>query len=474
MAAGTPDRELVRPAPSLRSVAPGRLAPVRFPGAAPVAATELWIGVHLDELARPPGEDLERLALCVQRFTPRVSLVPPDGLVMEVKGSLHLFNGVAGLSRALARECVSLGLKSRVALAPTPLAALVAARVGQPEMGQPFLVTDPARLVGQLMPLPLAALRWEPQTLERLARMGVRTIGQLLRLPRAGFARRFGIDALATLDRLTGRAPDPRERFHARERFRRRRELNYELENHAAILAALAPLLAELGKFLQARQYGVMKLECLLRHRHAEPTSCVLRLASPVADVGRLTALLGERLNALTLPEPVRACELRSSSLVARVLASNSVWQPGEYGGGVGAQGTELIERLRARLGPQAVYGLKVLAGHRPENAWAVGEPVCSAPTHKRAALAVSHEQAFRRPLWLLPLPRLLSQREGLPRRRGPLRLLGEAERIETGWWDGGDISRDYFTAVDIHGVRLWVFRERGAPHRWFLHGVFG
>jgi protein ImuB len=81
---------------------------------------------------------------------------------------------------------------------------------------------------------------------------------------------------------------------------------------------------------------------------------------------------------------------------------------------------------------------------------------------------------AFRRPLWLFPAPRLLAERDGLPRRRGPLRLLGEAERIETGWWDGGDIARDYFTAVDLHGVRLWVFRERGAPHRWFLHGVFG
>ena len=315
--------------------------------------------------------DLERLALCAQRFTPRVSLVPPDGLVLEVKGSLHLFNGVEGLSRALASECASLGLKSMVALAPTPLAALVAARVGKP-----FVVTEMTRLVGQLMPLPLAALRWPEETLERSARMGVRTIGQVLRLPRAGFARRFGTDSLAVLDRLTGRGADLRERFHARERFRRRRELNFELENQTAILGALAPLLAELGKFLESRQCGVMKLECLLRHRNHEPTSCVLRLAAPVADVRRLTELLGERLNALTLPEPVRSCELRSSSLVRRVFASNSVWQPGEYGGSAGAEATELIERLRARLGPEAVYGLQVLPGHRPENAWGVREPV--------------------------------------------------------------------------------------------------
>jgi protein ImuB len=319
------------------------------------------------------------------------------------------------------------------------------------------------------------------------------------------------------LDRLTGRSPDLRERFHARERFRRRRELNYELENQDAILGALAPLLAELGKFLEARQFGVMKLECLLRHRHAEPTSCVLRLAAPVADVRRLTELLGERLSALTLPEPVRSCELRSSSLVLRVFSSNSVWQPGEYGGNGGVEATELIERLRARFGPEAVYGLQVLPGHRPENAWGVREPVEGrGPTalHRTvpgavtlpaagppfmagardgtASLAHGRRSApvcgaspmagarggtaplARRPMWLLPVPRLLSERDGLPRRRGPLRLLGEPERIETGWWDGGDIARDYYTATDLHGVRLWIFRERASPHRWFLHGVFG
>lgn len=52
--------------------------------------------------------------------------------------------------------------------------------------------------------------------------------------------------------------------------------------------------------------------------------------------------------------------------------------------------------------------------------------------------------------------------------------MIGEAERIETGWWDGREIARDYYTAVDARGARLWVFREREPPHRWFLHGVFG
>src|SRR6185437_11256332 len=116
------------------------LASPRFPGTAPVTSTELWVGVHLVNAGGAGQEPvtLEKLALCAQRFTPRVSLVPPDGMVLEVKGSLHLFGGVEGLSRALASECASLRLKSMVALAPTPLAALVAARVGKP-----FIVTEP-------------------------------------------------------------------------------------------------------------------------------------------------------------------------------------------------------------------------------------------------------------------------------------------------------------------------------------------
>ena len=450
----------VRKAAALRTV--DRWLPAGVPavaGAPVITAPELWVGMHFST----DVPNLERLAVRAQRFSPRVSLAPPDGLLLEVKGSLHLFKGVEGLCRALTNECALLGLKPRLALSPTPLSALVAARADKA-----FRVLGLAQLVSQLAALPLTTLRWSEDTLERLAHMGVRTIGQVLRLPRAGFARRFGAEHLSTLDRLVGRDADLRDRFQARERFRRKRDLTYELESHDRVLATLDPLFAELGKFLLARQCGVSLLECRLRHRHAPPTSCVLRLAAPVSDVDRLRELLGERLNALVLPEPVRSCELRSGALVCSVFASNALWQPGEHGGSAEVKSPELIERLRARLGPEAVYGLKVLPAHRPENAWGVAEPVGAVT---RSAMPwPSH----RRPMWLLPAPQLMLERGGLPRHRGALRLLGDPERIETGWWDGGEVARDYYVAVSIHGVRLWVFRERHSPHRWFLHGVFG
>jgi protein ImuB len=363
----------------------------------------------------------------------------------------------------------------------------VAARVGKP-----FVVTNKAQLVGKLTSVPLAPLRWPEDVVERLARMGVRTIGQALRLPRAGFARRFGVAQLSELDRLTGRNADLRHHFQPRERFRRRRELTYEMENTTTILAALAPMLADLGKFLEARQCGITELECRLRHRHAPPSQCVLRLSTPLAEIARLTELLGERLSSLVLPEPVRSCELRSGLPVLRVLSCDPLWQPGEYGGAAGPESPELIERLRARLGHEAVYGLQMLPGHRPESAWCVSEPglVSGAgagapdglatgtpnrrPAGPRSPKLVSPWAAFRRPLWLLRTPQPLEEIGGEPRRRGSLRFFGDVERIETGWWDGGEIGRDYYRVFDIYGVQLWIFRERADPHRWFLHGVFG
>src|SRR6516225_9967048 len=443
----------------------------RVPRALPCDSSthELWAGVHLSEF--DPAQGLERLATRAQRFTPRVRLAPPDGLLLEVAGSLHLFAGVAGLRRELVEECLHLRVRPVLAFAPTPLAALTAARAGQT-----LVITDLAQLVGQLAPLPLDALRWPEETRARLARTGVRTIGAVLRLPRAGFARRFGMTQLAQLDALTGRSRDLRAAFQAPVRFRRRRELDCELSDQGRLLTELVPLIAALGAFLTARQCGVMELECRLVHRQAPPTRCVLSLAAPCADEQQLAALFGEHLNALRLPAPVRACELRADQLVPQLPPGRCLWQPGEHGGEAGEPSDGLIDRLRARLGSEAVYGLSLRQEHRPEGAWIVTRPP---PVRARRAM---RERATdepcgagpQRPLWLLPAPQPLAAPDGLPHRRGTLHLSSEPERIETGWWDGGEVARDYYTAVDGQGVRLWVFRERAAPHGWFLHGVFG
>ena len=56
---------------------------------------------------------------------------------------------------------------------------------------------------------------------------------------------------------------------------------------------------------------------------------------------------------------------------------------------------------------------------------------------------------------------------------QGALKFIAGPERIETGWWDGEPVRRDYFVAANPAGETYWVYRERRDPAAWYLHGVF-
>jgi protein ImuB len=127
-----------------------------------------------------------------------------------------------------------------------------------------------------------------------------------------------------------------------------------------------------------------------------------------------------------------------------------------------------LVERLRVRLGPESVHGLNLVAEHRPEYAWRSAEPCSSASTQKMLGELITR----LRPLWLLARPRRLNTIQGMPVCRGKLVFVSNAERIESGWWDGNDVRRDYYRVADQHGKYLWVYQDRRSAG-WYLHGLF-
>jgi protein ImuB len=428
---------------------------------------------HLHPLARDPRREralLEAVARCGLRFTSRVSLEPPDGVLLEVRGSLRLFGGARALCERLQQEIAALAGATalQVAITPAPLASLWFARQGGP---RPRFVRSAADLAARLAPLPLGCTRWPARSIELLGTMGVRTLGECLRLPRDGFARRLGVDLLAQLDRATGRLAEPRAAYAASDRFTTRREIEPEIGDVARLERALAPLVAELCAFLRERDRGVQAIEIQLRHRDTPLTRLRLKFAQPVgAQPERIGRLLHERLGCLALPGPVRSLRLVSGPLLELPALAAELFSGDRRDSG--GQLPQLVERLRARLGHDAVHGLACVPEHRPEAAWRAIEPRApSAGASLRAAVAEPHVAVpggARRPLWLLDVPESCDASRLLQFEEGP-------ECIESGWWDGHDVARDYYVARGAQGERLWVFRNRRPtdPPGWFVHGRF-
>lgn len=416
----------------------------------------------------PSAEDraLAQLAAWAYQFTSLVSPVAPDGMLLEIKGSLALFGGIDGLLRRVRRELGTLGYRAYLAVATTPLAATLLARAQRQ-----LLVVSSQKLHGALSPLPLDVLRLPSAQLQDLQRMGVRSLGDCLRLPRGGLGRRLSPELLGMLDRMLGQAADPRSYFILPKVFESRLELPWEVQHAQALSIAAERLLHELVGYLRAHCAGTRHLRWTLSHPDDTLTHCQVELTTPSREHGRLALLSRERLSRLVLRAPVRGLSLSVDTLVAEARKPAADLFKHRISGRE-EEWPQFIERLRARLGEQALRGLSLVADHRPERAWQWREP-WTKPNTGHGPAAPNVARTARRPLWLTRHPLPLSEHDGQPTWSGPLRLSAERERIESGWWDGGDIRRDYFIATDANGARLWVFRELTGKRGWYLHGIF-
>ncbi|MDQ7990821.1 MAG: DNA polymerase Y family protein [Candidatus Dactylopiibacterium sp.] len=427
------------------------------------AALALSPGVRVVE--RQPAREaelLQALACWAEGFTPTVSLAPPAELLLEIGGCLRLFGGLAALREAVAGGLAAQGMLACEGLAPTPLAAQWLARVAD---GAPCL--DMEGLAARLAPLPLAVLdELDGPARRTLATLGVRRVGDLLALPAAGLQRRFGAALPFALARARGERPDPRAAFVFPERFAQRLELPAKVSDAAMLQFAARRLLAALAGWLAARASGVTACTLLLEHEdQIAPSRVPLGFAEATADLRRFVRVLQERLAQTRLVAPVWRIQVLAGQ--AQPLAGREM---GLFGQEAAQALAPVIERLRARLGAQAVHALAVVADHRPECATRAVPQATPAPTVLPPAAT--------RPLWLLPAPRRLGERAGVPQLGSDLLRVAGPERIESGWWaegdpggpSAGDVRRDYFVACSARSEWLWIFRD---AEGWWLHGYF-
>jgi protein ImuB len=388
---------------------------------------------------------LKALAAWAGQFSSRVFLDAERQLLwLEIGSSLRYFSGLETLLAKITSGLKALDITAPMGVAPTVEAAALLAHQPAPP------VLHLGELRAAIAKLPIAHLALLPAAIAGLQASGLTRVGELLALPRDALARRWGLQLTDYLQRLLGERADPRTPYRAPQSYHRRFDFAEPVETVEGLLFPLRRILHELQGYLRGRDGALQALSVVFRHHDHADTVLSLRTTDPQRDALRLFALLREKLERTPLPDAVLQIRLSVEQFVALRDTQLHLWDEEQRHD---ASWSELLDKLRARLGDQAVRRLGLLDDHRPEKAWCV----------QSEAACTELPPAFPdRPLWLLA-PRPVEQ---LPK------LLGKPERIEAGWWSGEDSSRDYYIAQTPEGSRWWLYRD-AATARWFLQGIW-
>lgn len=432
---------------------------------------------------------LDRLADWALHYTPWTALEGLDavgggGLWLDISGCAHLFatdsdpEGEYTLAMDLLDRLGEMGLSARAGIGDTKGAAWAAARHLDPDQPLAIIPDGAAR---QILPaLPVAALRLDAATLATLARLGLRTIGDLLALPRAPLTARFGGDLARRLDQALGHRAEPFTPRKSPAPYRVRLGFPEPIGRLEDVAAGLDRLLDALCDRLERDARGARRLVLEAFRVDGTVAAVTVGTARPVRDPRHLARLFAEVLDtldagfgieALILSIPVAEVATREQHDLNRHLNEN-------------AQATEtekdlslLIDRLGSRLGSRGVLRPGVQASHLPEKAVRPLGPLDHVPP------ATAGWPRRPRPTQLLPRPEPVEAgplRDGVPNRlrwRRQDMTIARAEgpeRIAAEWWHGAPLPgpeaiRDYWRVEDTQGRRLWLLRS---GRDWFVQGV--
>lgn len=443
---------------------------------------------------------LTALAVWAERWSPSVSVDQgrngPDGdglegLFLDVTGATHLFGGETALLAQIRDRLAEAGARARVALAPTPGAAWALARWGEAQGHAPIATDETIRSL--LAPLPVEALRIDDRTLAQARRFGLKRIGDLYPMPRAGLARRFrdgdGVDLVQRLDQALGLAGEALTPVRPPPKYRAWQTWMEPVGDIEGVQARLTELTADLSAPLVRDGQGATVLTLTGFRSDGGTTGLSVRMGRPgrdagiwlrlfrEADLGRLE--LGFGLDALMLTaDAVEAMTARQGALESEAEAKQA------------ESLAALIDRLTARLGQDRVLASQEVASWVPERAerWRPALGRSLSPPQRDA----------RRPILLLdppePVEAIAELPDGAPARFTWRRLSRRVtradgpERLSPEWWrprpdDRQVRTRDYYRVEDDAGGRYWLFREglygreyAGDPQErrpsWWMHGL--
>lgn len=441
--------------------------------------------IDADEAA--DAATLAHIADWCDRYTPLIGLDPPDGLFLDISGCAHLFGGEDNLRRDLIRRLAAQGFHVRAAIADTPGCAWAVARY---DSGSP-LSRGRTELKDVLERLPLAALRIDPQIAGPLAQAGLKIIGDVIDLPRAPLAARFGQAFVRRIDQAFGREDEPIvprlpvPSFLAEQRFPE------PIGREEDVLGTIFHLAQELARAMERHGKGARRLQTALFRTDGKVARIEIGTSEPLRDPARIRRLFLDRLAVLgDEADPGFGFDMIRLSALS-VDAFDAV-QTGFGAGDPAREIAHLIDRLMARFGTERVQRLILQDTHLPELA-SIAVPA-NAVRSRTDIVPPDFAQDSRipaRPIRLFerpePVEAIAQVPDGPPVQFKWRRVTHDVayaegpESIAMQWWrndQGLPVTRDYFRIETRQGARVWLYREgiyqdRDNPPHWFLHGIF-
>jgi protein ImuB len=442
---------------------------------------------NLLSLTHDPAADrhfLRGLAGGCHAFSPRVAVDAPDGLTLDIAGVEHLFGGEAAMIAAVEAHFDALALSTQIAVANTADGAAALAKFGGGSGADEHAA---------LRALPVEALGLDADATISLRRAGLKRIGDIATRPSATIAARFGMGAVASLERLLGHQSAPIDTIPHTAPMLFERRFAEPVGHSAAIATAMLTLLEAAAEALRERGLGGRKYGLTLYRSDGAKHRLAIATGAPTRDPARVMRLFEERVAALADPlDPGFGYD----SMTLRVTAAEAL--PDAQAALDGSERAEtaladLIDRLATRLGDGAIRRLIPRDSHLPEQAQ-LALPVVEARAPVRWPTPPSGEPPLR-PLFLFDPPQSVEVVAEVPdgpphrfrwrRKLHEVRLYEGPERIAPEWWrhKGGEISgkgaltRDYYRVEDARGRRYWLFRhglyeEKSGP-KWYVHGMF-
>ncbi len=435
---------------------------------------------------------LESLALWAGFLSPMVHLEGEDTLLLDITGCAHLFDGEENLLRQATDGLTTEGYTVRAAVADTAGAAWAMAHAGD----EPAMISPPGQVAADLAPLPVWSLRIDAKTASTLTSIGVDSVASLFHLPRSSLAARFSGSLLDRIDQALGDALEILTPYRPEPALTCRLDFGTATTRLEIFREGIKRALVRFCDRLAHRVGGVRRMYVTFYCPDVETeegtktrtVTLPVDLSQPTRSPDHLHALLTVLLDRLHLPAPAAALMIWTREVERLDGFQVELFNTGSHDTRALA---DLVDRLSVRLGAQCVVRVEPMSDHQPERAFRYVPLVDSSPSPQDRPCSSGHDMTNdasymalcgRRPLRLSHRPIDIAATSIAP--SGPpitFRLSGVRytvtdsvgpERIETGWWRGPHLKRDYYRVTTNGGRRFWIFRDRDTG-RWLLHGWF-